>query len=216
MKIEVWSLGPFETNTYLLTSEDDKSCLLVDAPRDAAKNILPIIQSRGLTLTHVLITHGHWDHMCDAHAFAKAGVQVLAHRDDQQLIENIEAYRERYTAMMPFLTAEDFRSTHVTQWLKHGDTFSALGRTFEARHVPGHCPGSLLFYSATDQLAFSGDAIFAGSVGRTDLPNGNWHQLLESIRTQIYTLPDVTTLLPGHGGSTTVGREKQSNPYAKP
>jgi glyoxylase-like metal-dependent hydrolase (beta-lactamase superfamily II) len=216
MKIEVWSLGPFETNAYLLTSEDDKSCLLVDAPKDAAKKILPIIQSRGLTLTHVLITHGHWDHMCDAHAFAKAGVQVLAHRDDQQLIENIEAYRERYTAMMPFLTAEDFRSTHVTQWLKHGDTFSALGRTFEARHVPGHCPGSLLFYSATDQLAFSGDAIFAGSVGRTDLPNGNWHQLLESIRTQIYTLPDVTTLLPGHGGSTTVGREKQSNPYAKP
>ena len=216
MKIESWSLGPFETNAYLLTSDDGKSCVVVDAPRDAAKTLLPEIKKRGLKLTHILITHGHWDHMCDAHAFATAGAQALAHEDDQQMIENIEAYRNRYQAMMPFLTEEDFYSCKVSHWLKQDDTFTALGKKFEVRHVPGHCPGSLLFYCAEEKLAFTGDAIFNGSVGRTDLPNGDWNQLLKSIREQIYTLPEDTNLLPGHGGNTSVGKEKKTNPYARP
>ncbi len=216
MKIEVWSLGPFETNAYLLTADNGKDCCVVDAPRDAAKTLLPEIKKRGLKLTHLLITHGHWDHMCDAHAFATDGAQVLAHKDDQQLIENIEAYRNRYQAIMPFLTEADFHSVKVSQWLNQGDTFKAIGLNFEVRHVPGHCPGSLLFYSADEKCAFVGDAIFKGSVGRTDLPNGNWNELLKSIRSQVYTLPDDTVLLPGHGGQTTVGEEKKSNPYAKP
>ena len=216
MKIEVWSLGPFETNAYLLTAENGKDCCVVDAPRDAAKTLLPEIKKRGLKLTHILITHGHWDHMCDAHAFATAGAQVLAHKDDQQLIENIEAYRSRYESMMPFLTESDFHSVKVNQWLNQGGSFEAIGLNFEVRHVPGHCPGSLLFYSAQEKCAFVGDAIFKGSVGRTDLPNGNWNELLKSIRTQVYTLPEDTVLLPGHGGKTTVGDEKKSNPYAKP
>jgi glyoxylase-like metal-dependent hydrolase (beta-lactamase superfamily II) len=118
--------------------------------------------------------------------------------------------------MMPFLTEEDFHSAKVTQWLNQGDTFNALGKKFEVRHVPGHCPGSLLFYCADEKIAFTGDAIFNGSVGRTDLPNGNWNQLLKSIREQIYTLPEDTKLLPGHGDSTTVGDEKKTNPYARP
>ncbi len=216
MKIEVWSLGPFETNAYLLTADNGKDCCVVDAPRDAAKTLLPEIKKRGLKLTHLLITHGHWDHMCDAHAFATDGAQVLAHKDDQQLIENIEAYRNRYQAIMPFLTEADFHSVKVSQWLNQGDNFKAIGLNFEVRHVPGHCPGSLLFYSADEKCAFVGDAIFKGSVGRTDLPNGNWNELLKSIRSQVYTLPDDTVLLPGHGGQTTVGEEKKSNPYAKP
>ena len=216
MKIEVWSLGPFETNAYLITADNGKDCCVVDAPRDAGKTLLPEIQKRGLKLTHLLITHGHWDHMCDAHAFATAGAQVLAHKDDQQLIENIEAYRNRYQAMMPFLTENDFHSVKVNRWLNQGDTFQCVGLDFEVRHVPGHCPGSLLFYSAKENCAWVGDAIFKNSVGRTDLPNGNWNELLKSIRTQIYTLPDNTVLLPGHGEQTTVGQEKKSNPYAKP
>jgi glyoxylase-like metal-dependent hydrolase (beta-lactamase superfamily II) len=216
MKIESWSLGPFETNAYLLTSDDGKSCAVVDAPRDAAKTLLPEIKKRGLKLTHILITHGHWDHMCDAHAFANAGAQALAHEDDQQLIENIEGYRDRYQAMMPFLREEDFHSCKVSQWLKQGDSFEAVGKKFEVRHVPGHCPGSLLFYCAEEKLAFTGDTIFNGSVGRTDLPNGDWNQLLKSIREQIYTLPEETHLLPGHGGKTSVGKEKKTNPYARP
>ena len=216
MKIEAASLGPFETNAYLLSSDDGKECIVVDAPQGAAAKLLPLIKDRGLKLTHLLLTHGHWDHMCEAHAFAAAGAEVLAHRADRELIENIEAYKDRYLAMLPELSDADFQSVKVTTWLEDGSTFIAAGMSFEARHVPGHCPGSLLFYCVSDQVAFCGDAIFRGSVGRTDLPNGNWNELLTSIRTRIYTLPNETVLHPGHGGRTTVGHEKQTNPYAKP
>lgn len=216
MKIEATSLGPFETNAYLITSDDGKECIVVDAPQGAAAKLLPLIKARGLKLTHLLLTHGHWDHMCEAHAFAAAGAEVLAHRADRELIENIEAYKDRYLAMLPELSDADFQSVKVRTWLEEGSTFIASGKSFESRHVPGHCPGSLLFYCASDQVAFCGDAIFRGSVGRTDLPNGNWNELLTSIRTRIYTLPNETVLHPGHGGRTTVGHEKQTNPYAKP
>lgn len=216
MKIEAFSLGPFETNAYLITSDDGQECIVVDAPQRSATALLPLIKVRGLKLTHLLLTHGHWDHMCEAHAFAAAGAQVLAHRADRELIENIEAYMSRYLSMIPSLTEDDFKSVKVTTWLEEGSTLVAAGKTFETRHVPGHCPGSLLFYCASDQVAFCGDAIFRGSVGRTDLPNGNWNELLNSIRTRVYTLPDETVLLPGHGGRTMVGQEKQTNPYARP
>lgn len=216
MKIEASSLGPFETNAYLLTSDDGKECIVVDAPQRSATALLPLIKVRGLKLTHLLLTHGHWDHMCEAHAFAAAGAQVLAHQADRELIENIEAYKSRYLSMIPSLSDADFQSVKVTTWLEEGSTFTAAGKSFETRHVPGHCPGSLLFYCASEQVAFCGDAIFRGSVGRTDLPNGNWNELLTSIRTRIYTLPDETVLHPGHGGRTTVGQEKQTNPYARP
>jgi glyoxylase-like metal-dependent hydrolase (beta-lactamase superfamily II) len=216
MKIAATSLGPFETNAYLITSDDGKECIVVDAPQRSASALLPLIKVRGLKLTHLLLTHGHWDHMCEAHAFAAAGAEVLAHRADRELIENIEAYKSRYLAMLPELSDADFKSAKVTTWLEEGSTFVAAGKAFETRHVPGHCPGSLLFYCASEQVAFCGDAIFRGSVGRTDLPNGNWNELLTSIRTRIYTLPNETVLHPGHGGRTTVGHEKQTNPYAKP
>ena len=216
MKIAAAPLGPFETNAYLVVAAHGQDCLVVDAPKNAGPLLLDEIKRRGLRLTHLLITHGHWDHMCDAHRFAAAGATVIAHRADQQLIENIEAYRQRYQSMIPTLSDDDFRSVEVDRWVDEGDVVEACGYRFEIRHVPGHCPGSILFYAAAEQLAFTGDAIFKGSVGRTDLPNGDWNQLLKSIRTRIYTLPDEVVLLPGHGGQTSVGVEKRTNPYAKP
>ena len=217
LRVESVCLGPFETNAYLLTAEGASDCVLVDAPKGAAGNLLEEIRARGLRLTHLLLTHGHWDHMCDAAAIKAATCcQVLAHRDDQVLIEEIERVRARYQAMIPWLTDADFRGCKVDRWLADGERVELLGRAFETRHVPGHCPGSLLFWSPSDRLALVGDAIFQGSVGRTDLPNGDWPTLLASIRSKVYTLPDDTHLLPGHGDPTTVGAEKAGNPYAKP
>jgi hydroxyacylglutathione hydrolase len=103
----------------------------------------------------------------------------------------------------------------VDFWVEQGDTFEALGRTVEVRHVPGHCPGNVLFYFAKEGAAFVGDALFAGSVGRTDLPGGSREQLVTAIKAQIYTMPDATTVYPGHGPETTVGVEKRSNPYVR-
>jgi len=207
MHLAAAPLGPFETNAYLIVAADGQDCCVIDAPKDAGPLLLAEIKRRGLKLTHLLITHGHWDHMCDGHHFAAAGAQVVAHRADQQLIENIEAYRTRYQSMIPSLSDDDFRSVKVDRWVDEGDVVEA---------VPGHCPGSILFYVADQKVAFPGDAIFKGSVGRTDLPNGDWNQLLQSIRTRIYSLPDDVILLPGHGGQTSVGAEKRTNPYAKP
>ena len=217
LRVESVCLGPFETNAYLLTAEGTPECALVDAPKGAAGNLLEEITSRGLRLTRLLLTHGHWDHMCDAAAIkAATGCEVLAHRDDQALIEEIERVRARYQAMIPWLDDGDFRGCKVDRWLAEGDRVDVLGRELEVRHVPGHCPGSLLFHSPADKVAFVGDAIFRGSVGRTDLPGGDWGTLLGSIRGRIYTLPPDTHLLPGHGDATTVGEEMRANPYAKP
>ena len=216
MKLASAALGPFETNAYLIMAESGPDCCVVDAPKDSGRLLLEEIGRRGLKLTHLLITHGHWDHMCDAHLFADAGAKVVAHRDDRELLENIEAYRNRYRSMIPTLSDDDFRSVKVDRWVDEGDVVETCGHRFEVRHVPGHCPGSILFYEAGQKLAFVGDAIFKGSVGRTDLPNGDWNQLLTSIRARIYSLPDDVTLLPGHGGQTSVGAEKRTNPYAKP
>lgn len=217
LRVESVCLGPFETNAYLITAEGTVDCAMVDAPKGAAGNMLEEIKSRGLRLTRLLLTHGHWDHMCDAAAIkAATGCEVLAHRDDQLLVEEIERVRARYQAMIPWLDDGDFRGCKVDRWLAEGDRVELLGRQLEVRHVPGHCPGSLLFHSPDDKVAFVGDAIFRGSVGRTDLPGGDWATLLLSIRERIYTLPPETHLLPGHGDPTTVGEEMRTNPYAKP
>ena len=103
----------------------------------------------------------------------------------------------------------------IDRVVAQGDTFELLGDTVEVRHVPGHCPGNVLFLFRNSGAAFVGDAIFAGSVGRTDFPGGGFEMLEHSIRTQIYTLPDATVLYPGHGPETTVAAEKANNPYVR-
>jgi hydroxyacylglutathione hydrolase len=102
---------------------------------------------------------------------------------------------------------------HVDDWVEQGERFEALGTTVEVRHVPGHCPGNVLFYFAAAGLAFVGDALFNGSIGRTDLPGGDFEELERSIRSQIYSLPDNTVVHPGHGPQTTIAAEKEHNPY---
>lgn len=216
MKIECTPLGPFETNCFLITADDGKNCAVVDAPPGAGEHVLAEIAERGLKLGALLLTHGHWDHMADAHKFRAAGATVYAHRDDKVLIEHVETVADRYRAMIPWLPANAFTSCTVDHWIDEGDTVEAAGHTWQVRHVPGHCPGSILFYCPEAKLAFPGDAIFEQSVGRTDLPGGSWPQLLASIRQKIYTLPKDTTLLPGHGGQTTVEAEIIANPYARP
>ncbi|MDR1497431.1 MAG: MBL fold metallo-hydrolase [Puniceicoccales bacterium] len=216
MNIETFRLGPFDTNSYLLTDDKSECCAVVDAPPGAWETIAPQIRARKLKVESLLLTHGHWDHIADADFFANAGATLYAHRADIDCFEKPDLFAPWYRASLPWLTAEDFRKVVISRWIKAGDSLTVLGRTFAVRHVPGHCPGNVLFYQPEAGVAFPGDAIFAGSVGRSDLPGGSWAELLTSIRESIYTLPDATVLLPGHGEATTVGIEKASNPYARP
>jgi hydroxyacylglutathione hydrolase len=208
MNVHTIPSGLIQTNAYLLTDSVRKEAVLVDAPGEIWPKIKPILESEDLTLSQLWITHGHWDHtQGGAEVVRETGAQVLAHVADQVLIETPEVMEG---FMGEKLGLEGFA---VNQWVADGDTLTCFGATVEVRHVPGHCPGNVMFVFADDVMALVGDAIFAGSIGRTDLPGGSFDELAASIRTQIYTMADETKLYPGHGPVTTVGIEKQSNPH---
>jgi glyoxylase-like metal-dependent hydrolase (beta-lactamase superfamily II) len=137
----------------------------------------------------------------------ETGAKVRAHAADREMIETPEIMERFMGERM------NLKPIRVDMWVVQGDTFNALGMAIEVRHVPGHCPGNVLFHVAGLKMAFVGDALFNGSVGRTDLPGGNFEQLEQGIRGQIYTLPADTIILPGHGPKTTVADERAHNPY---
>lgn len=208
MKIHVLPSGPIQTIGYLLTEPATGEAVLVDAPGDILARIRPLLAKEGCTLTELWLTHGHWDHTQDAAKVKReTGALVRAHAADTALIETPEVMRP---FLMPGISLEPVK---IDAFLEPGKSLVALGREVDVRHVPGHCPGNVLFYFAGAKAAFVGDALFNGGVGRWDLPGGDFDVLARSIREQIYTLPDDTVVLPGHGARTTVGTEKESNPY---
>lgn len=209
MEFKVFELGPIGTNAILAYEPSLGRAVVFDAPAGAFDTISRFVEEHDLAIDALLLTHGHWDHMLDAHLFKAADVPVYAHKDDKFLLENPEA-------MASFsIPGISFNSVSVDTWLTPGETVELLEAAWEIRHVPGHCPGSLLFYHSASDTAIVGDAIFAGSVGRTDLPGGDFSVLERSIRTQVYTLPEETILYPGHGPETSVNAEKASNPFVR-
>lgn len=210
MHLHVLPAGPIQTNAYLLTAPSRREAILVDAPGDIWPELQSIIEKEDVVLKELWLTHGHWDHVQGAAEVVRQTQAVVkAHAADRVLIETPEVMRAFLSRSL------SLEPVKVNTWLQPGDAIDALGRRFEVRHVPGHCPGNLLFYLPSASMAFVGDALFAGSVGRTDLPGGDADQLARSIRTQIYTLPDDTQVYPGHGPATTVGQEKISNPFVR-
>ena len=208
MKLHVLPAGPIQTNAYLLTAPELEEAVLIDAPGGVWAEVAVILAEEKCRLTELWLTHGHWDHTQGAAEVVRAtGAKVRAHVADRPLYETPQV-------MSGFLSSRiKLEPVFPDTWVKQDDTFTALGATIEVRHVPGHCPGNVLFYSGAMKAAFVGDALFAGSVGRTDLPGGSMDVLAEAIRRQIYTLPDETVVYPGHGSDTTVGQEKRNNPY---
>ncbi len=178
-----------------------------DAPLNAWSTVEAIAARTGYTITGLYLTHGHWDHTLDAQHFNEADIPTHGHEGDRLFYETPEVMSVFSIAGMNIPTVR------IDTWLKPGQRIDVLGRTVEVRHVPGHSPGSLLFWFVEDGFAISGDALFNGGVGRTDFPNASFEQLSEAIRSQIYTLPPSTIVYPGHGPSTTVAREADSNPF---
>ncbi len=210
LKIHVLPAGPIETNAYLLCDAARGEAVLVDAPGDVWSLVQGLLEREGCKLTELWITHGHWDHMQGAAEVAReTGAKVSAHVDDKILLEIpgvMEVFLPGTIRLAPVKT---------DRWVNQGDEIEALGRKWEVRHVPGHCPGSVLFWCAAEGVAFSGDAIFQGGVGRTDFPGGSFAVLERSIRGQIYTLPEKTVLFPGHGETTDVATERATNPFVR-
>lgn len=208
VNLHVLPAGPIQTNAYLLTAPERGEAVLLDAPEGVWAEVAEILREEKCRLGELWLTHGHWDHMQGGAEVVRAcGAAVSAHPDDRILIETPDV-------MKKFLGEElQLEPVRVDRWLHGGEQLMALGQPVEVRHVPGHCPGSLLFHFPQLGAAFVGDAIFNGNVGRTDLPGGSFPTLEKSIRDQIYTLPPATALYPGHGPATTVEAERKGNPH---
>jgi glyoxylase-like metal-dependent hydrolase (beta-lactamase superfamily II) len=210
MQIHVFTGGLACTHGYLLSAPKRGEAVLVDAPENVWDAVAPVLDEQKCRLAELWLTHGHWDHTQGAaEVVRRTGAKVRAHRADQPLIETPGVMG----ALLP--RGIEIEPVKVDAWVAQGDRFEALGEQIEVRHVPGHCPGNILFWFPAQKMAVVGDALFAGSIGRTDLPGGDMRELDRSIRAQIYTLPDDTRVLPGHGDDTTVGGEKKTNPYVR-
>lgn len=210
MNLHILPAGPLQTNAYLLTDRQLGEAVLIDAPAIVWEQVEPILQTEGCRLTELWLTHGHWDHTQGAPEIVeKTKAKTVGHLDDRVLYETPEIMEQRMRRDL------GLRPVKIDRWVKQGDRFTSLGVEVEVRHVPGHCPGSVMFYFAGAGVAFVGDALFNGAVGRTDFPGGSFEQLEQSIRTQIYPLPESTKVFPGHGPATTVGHERATNPYVR-
>jgi hydroxyacylglutathione hydrolase len=202
-------LGPIATNTYLIGDTDTCEAAVIDPAWDGDLIAAEAVQ-RQWRISQIWITHAHFDHIGGAgdlaHDLDKAPVIAL-HPKDRLLWDN-QGGATIFGLTMPPTPAPTLDLTERTD-LRLGHTL------FEARHTPGHTPGHCVFYCAAARVCFCGDLIFKNSVGRTDLPGGDWDALVKCIRTQVYTLPDQTRLLSGHGPETTVEQEKSNNPFVR-
>ncbi len=208
MRLHVVPAGPLQTNAYLLAAPELHDAVLIDAPAGIWEEIEPLLAADGCRLRELWLTHGHWDHtQGGAEVVRGTGAKVRAHGDDRILIENPEVME---TFVIPGVRLGPMK---IDEFVTQGQRWPALGQTVEVRHVPGHCPGNVLFYLAELKAAFVGDALFHSGIGRTDLPGGSQEVLERSIREQIYTLPGDTVVYPGHGPETTVEVERETNPF---
>ncbi|MCP4573183.1 MAG: MBL fold metallo-hydrolase [bacterium] len=204
---EVLPVGQLQMNAVILRSAGTGEAILIDPGEEAAR-LRVRTEAEGAAPTQMLATHGHFDHVgAGADLQACWDLPLRCHPDDVPFIERLPEIQESWgfpASAVPRLAAD----------LADGTRIPFAGGEIEVRHVPGHSPGHVLFL--LPGLAIVGDCLFAGSVGRTDLPGGDFGVLEKSIRERIYTLPDDTVVVCGHGPDTTVGREKATNPFVQP
>jgi glyoxylase-like metal-dependent hydrolase (beta-lactamase superfamily II) len=212
--IETAELWAAMTNTYVIAAERGAPAVIIDAPPDI-EAISSLIKRHDLLPVALLVTHGHIDHAGGAGSVVKrTGVTAYLHPDDDWLAADPEAQLQSIFGFVP-PGMEQFAPPDRYIDLAHGDRLPLAGMTIEVRHTPGHTPGHCVFVVEEEGLLFSGDQLFAGSIGRTDLPGGDFETLMRSMETEVLSLPDETRVLPGHGPETTVGRERRVNPFLK-
>ncbi|NOZ94996.1 MAG: MBL fold metallo-hydrolase [Acidobacteria bacterium] len=211
MLLDVFPTGPIQANCTLLGDEDAGALVIVD-PGDEAERIVAKVRESGLRPLAILHTHGHIDH-----AGGTAGVKaafpeapVWLHRGDLELYDRLAQQGRMFG-----LEVED--PPPPDRWLEHGQRIPVGALELEVRHTPGHSPGSVCFvvHCSPEPLVIVGDVLFAGSIGRTDLWGGSFETLERSIVEQLYTLPDETRAITGHGPVTTIGHERRTNPFVR-
>ena len=198
---------PLSQNCSIIWCTETKKGAVVD-PGGDVERLLQVIGQQGIVIEKILVTHGHFDHAGGVAKLAeRLGVPIEGPgQDDSFLIEKIAETGDSYgiPGCRPFTP---------DRWLQDNDTVSLGNQRLEVRHCPGHTPGHVVFFHAAGKVAFVGDVLFAGSIGRTDFPRGDHQTLIDSIITKLWPMGNDVTFVPGHGPTSTFGRERQSNPY---
>lgn len=213
MKVAKFEFSLFGINTYVVSDPATGKCAVIDPGMIDAEEeeaLSNYISRMGLTVEHVINTHLHIDHAIGVkYARDLFKAPVSAHRADTALGKRMQQQADM------FGLAARVDSVAVNSYVEDGDTISIGEGKLHVLHVPGHSPGSIALYDKEDGFVITGDALFSGSIGRTDLPGGDMQTLLKAIREKLLPLPDSTVVYPGHGPATTIGRERHGNPFLR-
>jgi glyoxylase-like metal-dependent hydrolase (beta-lactamase superfamily II) len=214
--------GPWATNCYVVAAAPGEECVVVDPGMDAADGVAEVVREHRLRPAAVLVTHGHVDHMFSVAPVAGAYVATAyIHPADRALLTDPLAGLSAETAAMLLGGGYEFAEPDDVRELADGERIEVAGLVVHVHHAPGHTPGSVTFRTPYDrpdetpEVMFSGDVLFAGSIGRTDLPGGDHPTMLRSLAAKVLPLADEIVVLPGHGPQTTIGRERATNPFLR-
>ena len=203
---EIFPVGPLQCNCSVVGDEQTHEAMVID-PGDEIEKVLVILQQYNLSVKQIVITHAHIDHIGGAAKLKRlTGAPVLLNSNDQMLLKMLDV-QASWLGMRP---PED---TPIDASVTTGDKLQAGSMVADVLHTPGHTEGSICLYFAAEKKLIAGDTLFAGSIGRTDLPGGSYKKIMESLHGPVMALPDETIVVPGHGPLTTIGEERDSNPF---
>jgi hydroxyacylglutathione hydrolase len=203
---EIFPVGPLQCNCSVIGDEHTKEALVID-PGDDVDDVMTAVRRHGLTVKQIVVTHAHIDHVGGAMKLKRlTGAPVLLNQNDYGLLKMLDVQAAWIGMPSP-------GNVIVDASLSAGDQVRAGNVAAEVLHTPGHTEGSICLYFAPEKKLIAGDTLFAGSIGRTDLPGGSYQKIMQSLHGTVLALPDETMVVPGHGPMTTIGQERNSNPF---
>ncbi len=203
---EILPVGPLQCNCSIIGDESSREAMVID-PGDDIEDVLAIVEKHQLKVKQIIITHAHIDHVGGAMKLrARTGAPILLNQNDYALLKMLDMQAAWVGMRSP-------GKVEIDASLEHDQTLHTGSLSANVLHTPGHTEGSVCLYFPAEKLLIAGDTLFARSIGRTDLPGGSYQKILSSLHTRVLALPDETIVVPGHGPGTTIGEEREENPF---